>query len=318
MEEKDKIPAGKMELPGADVQRILELTDRLAEQKKIDTDKHWQELSGRIRKEERKVRFLHVVRTAAAVLFLPVLLLSGLLFMQLRDWQAQPVEQVELLTAYGVVSKVTLSDGSEVWLNSGSKLVYPKRFTGDERQVSLVGEAYFKVKSNPSRRFDVQTAEGVTVSAYGTEFNVQAYDDDTCVVATLADGNICVEQSALHLEEDLKPGEQAVFSKRDGKMNRQQANLLVEMAWREGKIVFRRTPMEEVAKVLSRHFNVDIRLQGKEVFDYAYSGTFTIETITEILSLLEKSAPISCEIMEPEQQSDYTFSRKKVLIRLRN
>ena len=318
MEEKDKIPAGKMELPGADVQRILELTDRLAEQKKIDTDKHWQELSGRIRREERKVRFLHVVRTAAAVLFLPVLLLSGLLFMQLRDWQAQPVEQVELLTAYGVVSKVTLSDGSEVWLNSGSKLVYPKRFTGDERQVSLVGEAYFKVKSNPSRRFDVQTAEGVTVSAYGTEFNVQAYDDDTCVVATLADGNIRVEQSALHLEEDLKPGEQAVFSKRDGKMNRQQANLLVEMAWKEGKIVFRRTPMEEVAKVLSRHFNVDVRLQGKEVFDYAYSGTFTTETITEILSLLEKSAPISCEIMEPEQQSDYTFSRKKVLIRLRN
>ena len=238
--------------------------------------------------------------------------------MQLRDWQAQPVEQVELLTAYGVVSKVTLSDGSEVWLNSGSKLVYPKRFTGDERQVSLVGEAYFKVKSNPSRRFDVQTAEGVTVSAYGTEFNVQAYDDDTCVVATLADGNIRVEQSALHLEEDLKPGEQAVFSKRDGKMNRQQANLLVEMAWREGKIVFRRTPLEEGAKVLSRHFNVDIRLQGKEVFDYAYSGTFTTETITEILSLLEKSAPISCEIMEPEQQSDYTFSRKKVLIRLRN
>ena len=318
MEEKDKIPAGKMELPGADVQRILELTDRLAEQKKIDTDKHWQELSERIRREERKVRFLHVVRTAAAVLFLPVLLLSGLLFMQLRDWQAQPVEQVELLTAYGVVSKVTLSDGSEVWLNSGSKLVYPKRFTGDERQVSLVGEAYFKVKSNPSRRFDVQTAEGVTVSAYGTEFNVQAYDDDTCVVATLADGNIRVEQSALHLEEDLKPGEQAVFSKRDGKMNRQQANLLVEMAWKEGKIVFRRTPMEEVAKVLSRHFNVDIRLQGKEVFGYAYSGTFTTETITEILSLLEKSAPISCEIMEPEQQSDFTFSRKKVLIRLRN
>ena len=318
MEEKDKIPAGKMELPGADVQRILELTDRLAEQKKIDTDKHWQELSGRIRREERKVRFLHVVRTAAAVLFLPVLLLSGLMFMQLRDWQAQPVEQVELLTAYGVVSKVTLSDGSEVWLNSGSKLVYPKRFTGDERQVSLTGEAYFKVKSTPSRRFDVQTAEGVTVSAYGTEFNVQEYDDDTCVVATLADGNIRFEQSALHLEEDLKPGEQAVFSKRDGKMNRQQANLLVEMAWREGKIVFRRTPMEEVAKVLSRHFNVDVRLQGKEVFDYAYSGTFTTETITEILSLLEKSAPISCEIMEPEQQSDYTFSRKKVLIRLRN
>ena len=318
MEDKNKIPSGKEERPGADIQRILELTDRLTAQKKIDTDRHWQELSGRIRRDERKVRFLHFVRMAAAILFLPVLLLSGLLFMQLRDWQAQPVEQVELLTAYGVVSKVTLSDGSEVWLNSGSKLVYPKRFTGDERQVSLVGEAYFKVKSNPSRRFDVQTAEGVTVSAYGTEFNVQAYDDDTCVVATLADGNIRVEQSALHLEEDLKPGEQAVFSKRDGKMNRQQANLLVEMAWREGKIVFRRTPMEEVAKVLSRHFNVDVRLQGKEVFDYAYSGTFTTETITEILSLLEKSAPISCEIMEPEQQSDYTFSRKKVLIRLRN
>ena len=288
MEEKDKIPAGKMELPGADVQRILELTDRLAEQKKIDTDKHWQELSGRIRREERKVRFLHVVRTAAAVLFLPVLLLSGLLFMQLRDWQAQPVEQVELLTAYGVVSKVTLSDGSEVWLNSGSKLVYPKRFTGDERQVSLVGEAYFKVKSNPSRRFDVQTAEGVTVSAYGTEFNVQAYDDDTCVVATLADGNIRVEQSALHLEEDLKPGEQATYNKQSKGISLSHADVWQTTQWTTGRLSFVNARIPEILKEVERRYDVKFHIQSKQMEEEIFSGSISTKlSVEEILDYID-------------------------------
>ena len=72
-------------------------------------------------------------------------------------------------------------------------------------------------------------------------------------------------------------------------------------AWKDGKLIFRRTPMEEIAKQLSRHFNVNIQLQGKEIFDYTYSATFTTETLVEILSLLEKTAPIQCEITEPQQ-----------------
>lgn len=298
-----------------DEQAVINLTERLAWQKKVDVDKNWGRLNHRIRREEWKNRFWWFSRVAAAILLLPSLLLSVFLYYQLDQLNSLPVEQVELKASYGVVSKVTLSDGSEVWLNSGSKLIYPRRFKGEERLVYLSGEAYFKVESDPLRRFDVQTSDGIKVSAYGTEFNVEAYEDNKTIKATLAQGAIRIEQPELRISQNLNPGEQAVFTKNTKTISRQDVNLLVETGWKEGKIVFRRTRMEEVVKRLSRHFNVDIQLQDQEIFDYSYSGTFTTETLEEILSLLEQTAPIRCEIIAPEQQKDLNFSKKKVVIR---
>lgn len=298
-----------------DEQAVIDLSERLAWQKKVNVDENWKRLHHRIRQEKWKVRIWRFSRTAAAILLLPILILSGFLFYQLNQLRSMPTEQVELVAAYGVVSKVTLSDGSEVWLNSGSKLVYPRRFQEGTRQVYLSGEAYFKVESDKSHRFDVRTVDGVTVSAYGTEFNVEAYEEDESIKATLAQGAIQVEQTGLRLEQNLRPGEQAVFSKSKKTMDLHNVNLFVETAWKEGQIVFRRTRMEEVAKRLSRHFNVDIQLRDKEIFDYSYSGSFSTETLAEILSLLEQTAPIRCEIIEPEQQENLGFSKRKVVIR---
>ena len=202
-------------------------------------------------------------------------------------------------------------------MNSGSTLSYPEHFTEDKRQVTLSGEAFFKVKSDKDHRFDVQTSDGITVSAYGTEFNVQAYAEEPEIKATLAEGHIQIDQINQPASQELIPGEQAVYSRHTQQMQVRKANLLVETAWKDGKLVFRRTPMEEIAKQLSRHFNVNIQLQGKEIFDYTYSATFTTETLAEILSLLEKTAPIRCEIIEPQQQNDLAFTRKKVIIHKR-
>lgn len=313
MKERDTDLSEMQEFESEDMESVFALSDRLMAQKKIDVDRNWVELHKRIRNDRWKIRLGKFVRTAAAILLLPALILSAYLYYRLEQVKLAPIEQIELTAAYGVVSKVVLSDGSEVWLNSGSKLVYPNRFNG-KRQVYLSGEAYFKVESDASNRFDVQTSEGVTVSAYGTEFNVQSYEEEPAIKATLAKGQICVQQDDLKLSRYLKPGEQAVFAKNEKNITLHSTNLSMETAWKDGKIVFRRTPMDEVAKRLSRHFNVDIQLQGKEVFGYSYSATFTTETLAEILSLLEKSAPIRCEIIEPEQHGDYAFSKKKVLI----
>ena len=158
----------------------------------------YENLSEGIRRSERR-SIGTICKWACAIAL--VLLNVGYLAYQSFDFSKPEYKEICALRGERLV--VLLEDGTRVWLNADSKLVYPEKFARNKREVTLVGEAYFKVKSNPSRRFDVQTAEGVTVSAYGTEFNVQAYDDDTCVVATLADGNIRVEQSALHLGEDL-------------------------------------------------------------------------------------------------------------------
>ena len=113
--------------------RVLELVDRLMAQKEVDVDKNWEQLSGRIRQEERRNRIYQQMRSVAAILWLPLLVLSGYLGYRVHELLSAPAEPVELTTAYGTIAKITLSDGSEVWLNSGSKLVYPKRFKGKKR-----------------------------------------------------------------------------------------------------------------------------------------------------------------------------------------
>lgn len=302
---------------GDDVQPVLDLVDRLVMQKGIDVEKNWHQLHVRMHHRKQKSQLLIWIRNIAAILLLPLLGLSAYLYYQTNTLKSKSVGLLETTTAYGIRTKITLSDGSEVWLNSGSTLSYPEHFTEDKRQVTLSGEAFFKVKSDKDHRFDVQTSDGITVSAYGTEFNVQAYAEEPEIKATLAEGHIQIGQINQSASQELIPGEQAVYSRHTQQMQVRKANLLVETAWKDGKLVFRRTPMEEIAKQLSRHFNVNIQLQGKEIFDYTYSATFTTETLAEILSLLEKTAPIRCEIIEPQQHSDLTFTRKKVIIRKR-
>ena len=151
-------------------------------------------------------------RYTAAILLIPALISSIYFYQRIYRLENQPIEQVELSSAYGLVSKITLPDGSEVWLNSGSKLHYPKQFVGNHRKVYLSGEAYFKVSSDKKHRFDVALSNGITVSAYGTEFNINAYEDDDEIQATLANGSIEIRNEKKPIPQVLNPGEQAVYN----------------------------------------------------------------------------------------------------------
>jgi ferric-dicitrate binding protein FerR (iron transport regulator) len=160
----------------------------------------------------------------------------------------------------------------------------------------------------------VQTSEGLTVSAYGTEFNVCAYHDDVTIEATLVSGHIEVSMKGVANVLPISPRQQVVFNKENGKLSMEETNLSVKTGWKEGEMVFKRAHMTEIANRLSRHFNVDIRLEGEELYDYEYSATFTTETLNEILYLLEKSAPIKCEIIEPQQSADDSYSKRTAVI----
>jgi ferric-dicitrate binding protein FerR (iron transport regulator) len=160
----------------------------------------------------------------------------------------------------------------------------------------------------------------VKISDYGTEFNVCAYEEDPVIEATLVSGNVEVASLAgeRHNTLNISEGQQVVFDKSDKKSKVTNVNLAVKISWKDGKMVFRRANMNEITRRLSRRFNVDIRLEGKELYDYEYSASFTTETLDEILYLLEKSAPITCKIIYPEQSEDYTFTQKTVIIRMKH
>lgn len=298
-----------------DMRFIWEATAELKQQKQINTLQNWKKISTQIAVEKYKKKVLSFIRTSAAVLLIPALIAAYILFNTVKEWNNLPIEQVEQTTAYGLISRIILPDGSEVWLNSGSSISYPKRFIGKQRNVQLTGEAYFKVTSDKSNRFDVVTSSGLMVSAYGTEFNVKAYEDEDKIEATLAKGHVEVSEIGQPASRTLRPGEQVVYYKNTNRMEVDKVNLAVETSWKDGKMIFRRAGMNEIARRLARHFNVEVKLEGEELYDYKYSATFTTESLNEILLLLEKTAPIKCIVTEPLQTTDFSYSKRIVTIK---
>ena len=201
--EKQMLESPELRKEVDDLRFIYETSEMLYQQEQIDVNKHWKQVSRTINKKRLQKRIGYYFRHAAAVLLIPALIGCFFFYQQSSQWENQAIEQIELHNAYGLISKVTLPDGSEVWLNSGSELHYPKRFTGNHRKVFLSGEAYFKVSSDTKHRFDVGLSNGLTVSAYGTEFNINAYTEDDEIQTTLANGSIEIRNDRKQKTEIL-------------------------------------------------------------------------------------------------------------------
>ncbi len=299
-----------------EMSHLYRLSENYKKQKNIDVSAAWDTLSRKIALLTFKEKAWNFTRTAAAIL-LPLFLLYQYVLLPSVN-RNMPEQTITLASMPGVITKAVLPDGSEVWLNSQSELTYPLRFKGKERIVRLKGEAYFNVVSDKKHRFNVLTPHQMTVSAYGTEFNVDAYEDNARHKVTLVRGNVEVAAEGLAEKKDLKQGEQALFTPATKEITTAKADTYVETAWRDGKLVFRREKFENLTEKLSRKFGVTIVLQDEKLKDYEYTATFTDESLEEILELLKRSAPITYTVYKPEQLSDHTFSRRVITIKSRN
>lgn len=296
------------------VRAICDLSDNLIKQKEVNTEKAWGRLSGKITFVSYKKRIWNSARTAAAIV-LPLFLLHQYVIHPMLN--TNPPEMITLVSAPGIITKAVLPDGSEVWLNAQSELTYPQKFSKKERTVSVSGEAYFKVSADKKNRFNVVMPEGITVSAYGTEFNIHAYRDEKEYQVTLARGNIEVETAGSMNKKALVAGQKAVLTSKTKKMTVMQTDTYMETAWKDGKMVFRREGLDIIAQKLSRKFGVIIRLEGDTLKDYVYTATFTDETLEDVLDLLQRSAPISYSISRQEQRDNNTFTHRIVTIKNR-
>ena len=295
------------------IKNLYNLSDNLRKQKEVDASSGWNKVSRRIKRATFREKAWNFTRSAAAIL-LPLFLLHQFVVQPMLE--RIPAEMITLSSAPGIVTKAVLPDGSEVWINAQSELIYPVRFTGKERTVELSGEAYFKVEANPTNSFNVKIPGDIVVSAFGTEFNINAYSDEPDYQVTLAQGNVEVE-TARSLKNELLAGQNAILTPQTGEMNIVQADTYVETAWKDGKMVFRREKLETIAQKLSRKFGVIIRLEGDTLKDYEYTATFTDETLEDILELLRRSAPITYSIVKQEQLDNSTFSQRIITIRSR-
>ena len=295
-----------------DIARIYTLSENLIQQHEVNTQAAWNQLYRRIKRSKTMQTIWNFTRTAAAIL-LPLFLIYQ--YFLLPEINRNKIQQtITITSAPGMVTKTILPDGSEVWLNAQSSLTYPVKFTHKTRTVKLTGEAYFKVTSDKKHRFDVITPHQITVSAYGTEFNVNAYESENRYEVTLAKGHVKVLSDNSKQEEKLFAGEKAIVEAMNGNMQVAPADTYVETAWKDGKMVFRREKFETITEKLSRKFGVDIQLDNEKLREYTFTATFTDESLEEILYLLTRSTPITYTITKQRQLSDDTYTKRTIKI----
>lgn len=169
----------------------------------------------------------------------------------------------EVSTPKGGTYKVTLPDGTNVWLNAASTLRFPNRFIVGRRYVQLTGEAYFEVAKDRAHPFIV-TSNGQRVEVLGTHFNVSVYPDEKTATTTLLEGSITINNVLL------KPNQEAVLMGRGGLVI-SNVEASDAMAWKDGKFRFNNTDLEVVLRQLGRWYDVDIRYIG-EIPDRKFTG----------------------------------------------
>lgn len=286
------------------------LLENYDEQRKINCSNDWKKLSRRISRDKLKRKIFTIGRNAAAI-FLPMFLLWQYAIQPVLNKQQDESLITVTSSPYGV-SKITLSDGSQVWLNASSTLTYPKEFNTNSRSVTLNGEAFFSVTADKAKRFNVQAGNEMTVSAYGTEFNVNSFAGNNTYSVILSEGNVELLFPATRIKQNLMPNQLAEFSVDTKDLRIKEADIYLQTAWKDGKMVFYRETFKQIAEKLSNRFNVTIVFADKKLEEQQYTGTFTTESVTEILDLLKQTAPINYSVVYGETTSNLD-ERKRII-----
>ncbi|MEG0519046.1 MAG: FecR domain-containing protein [Bacteroidales bacterium] len=215
-----------------------------------------------------------------------------------------------LYTENGVKARLTLPDSSQVWLNSGSTIVYPDKFYGDTREIEFKGEAYFKVRKDSLHPMIITTNKNFTIEVIGTEFNVKSYDEDKTAQTTLYSGaiNLVSDAGGKVVKTQIKPFETCFIGKEKLPEISPIAQKIAKntVAWREGRLVFVATPMSEVIKILERWHGVEIEITDPNILAYKITADFYSESMVQIATILKFCALVDYKI---ENNKFIFFSR---------
>ncbi len=228
--------------------------------------------------------------------------------------------KTEITVPYGTKTTAKLPDGSTVYLNAGSTIIYNQDFNKTKRLVYLSGEAYFNVATNKSKPFEVITSF-LTVRATGTKFNVKAYPNESSITATLVEGKIDIRNTNAQTNSnriELKPKQCFVFYKADVKDNPSPQNIIypnqvsvknndenlnnykvynnvkteLYTSWSEENWVIESETLRTFAPKIERRFNMVIHFKDEEIKDYKFSATIQKETIEQILQAIKIATPM--------------------------
>jgi ferric-dicitrate binding protein FerR (iron transport regulator) len=303
--------------------------------KETDAGKAWENLLDKIEdndkrpmpKPEFRIPKSVIYRSVAAVLLFAALGI-GSIFIFRHQKSESDIAYFEALAPKGSRSVITLSDGSIVWLNSGTKLRYQRNFGQEGRELYLEGEAYFVVAENKQMPFRVKTSD-ICITATGTAFNVKAYNDENVIETTLENGEVRIEAlnpSKNMLESTpvfLKPNQKAVFvrssknlsinesrqktmlTRNDSEVKTKPISLRVDTlvdtklttSWKDSRWIFKSEKLLKLAPILERRYDITIIFRDSVLRSYKFTGTLKEESLEQVLKAICLAAPIRYEII---------------------
>lgn len=210
----------------------------------------------------------------------------------------------QLVIPYGNQSKVVLSDNTVVWLNAGSRLVYPTRFEDKTREVVLIGEAFFEVAKNPDKPFVVKVS-GIDIRVLGTKFNVSAYAEDNLVNTVLNEGSVAIRHNgAKFYEKDLviSPNQMASYNKTSNDTKVSKVSAEAYSLWTKGLISFDEADFSRVIKQIERFYNISVVFSDHQKEIIRISGKLDLKrNKSEVIEYLEKVSLSSFEQINENQ-----------------
>ena len=191
-----------------------------------------------------------------------------------------------LVVPYGKRSNVTLSDGTEVWLNSGTRFVFPSEFPKTKREVHVDGEIFIDVAHDPESPFIVH-AQDIHIIVHGTSFNIKAYQDDTKRTVVLVEGKVEIETD-FHQTIELSPNEKIDVAGRD--ISRETVDVSEFISWKNGILVLKKTPLSDILKQIGRYYNVQFeKTSNVELGGLTYSGKlFLSESLDSVMTSVSR------------------------------
>jgi len=198
----------------------------------------------------------------------------------------------QIIVPYGRRHSITLSDGTTVQLNSGSKLVYPANFNGNTRKVYLKGEGYFEVAKNKEIPFIV-TTDYIDIRVTGTVFDVSAYDDEQTASTILVEGSVEVLQKNKLINNSkyqLAPGQGCFYSVKNAESTVSKVDLANYTGWKDGWLQFKDQPLIYITRKLEKYYNKNIVIEGEEFAHTLISGKLVLsDDFEEAMSFLSKT-----------------------------
>lgn len=284
------------------IKQLHGITSLPNEEEVSDTDFRF--LMNRIEQKERRNRLFRLTfgYSATAVIVALIFVLG----LQIGYRKERPINiiadgvvQMEYSTPYGVKGKIVLPDSSVVWLNSGSKIGFPSKFTGNSRNVTFNGEAYFDVKKDSLYPMKINTSHNLNVVVTGTSFNLHSYSEDSFFSLYLSKGKVNIQDKKGNVIHMLKEDESIEYNFRAKEIKTRKAlEPSSIIGWKNGWLIFDEEELTSVFKKMERWYGVSFKIPANFNLNNKLTAKFREESASQVLDLMKKISIIDYTIKD--------------------